>query len=278
MKKLVIYHLKLTFLTPRYLMALMSLSLLGLMYNLIPFLSGNGNVSQIRGVYGTSFLFTRNTHIIWLLIILLPLFITFFITELGFNERNFTSILFTRVQRNKFYISKLISHFVLAILLVLSFYLVMVVTNYLMYGFSNFKQDVLLMSYSGTVNVSLINYNEIKDIYFFPSLLLNNVLIYSLVKSVMIALFVGSMSALIYGMSLFIKNNILLHIIPFVFFYLFDMLFQNIFYSCDFYSVLFQGAPQSYPYPIYAYFIMICLFIGLSIGLVVFRDKKDSVE
>lgn len=45
MKKLVIYHLKLAFLTPRYLMALMSLSLLGLMYNLIPFISGQGNVS-----------------------------------------------------------------------------------------------------------------------------------------------------------------------------------------------------------------------------------------
>lgn len=55
------------------------------------------------------------------------------------------------------------------------------------------------MSYPGTVDVSLINYNEIKDTYLFSSLLLNNVLIYSLVKSVMITLFVGSMSALIYS-------------------------------------------------------------------------------
>lgn len=223
--KLIVNHFKLMIMNKRFTYGIIIAMLFAFIFNVAQYIEYGGNISQAGGVFETSLVLAHSLYgNQFLIITTIPLLITFFIIDPIYNEKELNTILYTKMGKHQFLISRLVSTFLLAFLLYFSFYAVLVLTNNIIFGTQYLGTDTF-------ASYPLSMYNQFHTKWgattlILPYSVMTHPSFVSLVYGVLTSLYAAAIGVFTYGLSLNVKRYLLIYIIPFVLAYVYRLIFS----------------------------------------------------
>lgn len=223
--KLMINHFKLMLMNKRFIYSIVVMMLLAFLFNINQYLNYNGNISKAGGVFETSLVLAHSLYgNQFLIITTVPLLVTFFIIDPIYNEKELSTILYTKNGKKQFLISRLISIFLLSFLLYFSFYAILVLTNKIIFGIQYLGTDNLANYHVAMYH--LFNTESDATTFILPFSVMTHPSFVGLVYGLLTSLYAAAMGVFTYGLSLNIKHYLLIYIIPFVLSYAYRLIFS----------------------------------------------------
>lgn len=271
--KLMRYHFQRFFLQKKVVYTMCFLIVLGTMVNVIPFIM-NSNVSSVGGIYNTSFyLADYYMPIIVVLSFLFPLFVYYLVVDDSYNESFMEHMLFSRVDKKKFYWSKMVFIFIASFLLLMCFFFTTALTSKIFYN-TSLLDGTYLSNGSNIGKYQFINSEYMKNYYHFPSLLFNHGDLYCLIKSLLFSLIGSSLGVMSFGIMQWTNRYILNYILPVGIVFIVNLAFHFIKLPYDLSSLLSANVYVSSHYLGACIFWMIVPII-LGIILVYLHLRED---
>ncbi len=268
------YHFQRFFLEKKVIYSMCLFILLGAAINIIPFIM-NPNVSLSGGIYATSFyLGEYYIPIISILSYVLPILVYYLVVDSNCNELFMEHMLFSRVNKKKFYLSKMVFIFLASFILFSCFFFTTAIISKILYNVSMLEGTYL--SNAGIIGKYQLHNSEITRTNFqFAPIFFYHIDIYCIIKSVLFSLVCASFGVLEYGIIQWTHRYILNYILPVCVIFGTNALFYILKQPFDLLSLLSSNSYVPYFY-IEAWIGWIILPILIGIILVILRLKEDK--